>query len=132
MRRVFLVDFCCALAGSALYALFLDVMVGRLGLPGHVARAQLLANLSYALYGGVLLLARPGGLGFYRFLASMNALYASLCGLAALVLAVTTHAVWGSLVLLVEGLLIASLALWEKRALAGSSAESTQGVTVNP
>ncbi len=116
LRTVFALDFACALAGAAGYALLFDVVVERMSLPHGVVQVQLGANMAYAAYGGLVLLSGTRNVQFLRFLYAMNYFYAGLCvvGAAALLTSSMTS-LWGALLLVVESLLIAALASFERR-----------------
>lgn len=73
---------------------------------------QLLANLSYGIYGIILYLSQTQNLKFFKFLIAMNFAYAFLCLVASLFL-MMNRLYLGFGLLLTESLLIALLAKWE-------------------
>ncbi len=116
LRTVLGLDFACALAGAAGYALLFDFVVERLSLPRGVVQVQLGANVAYAMYGGLVLLSGTRNVRFLGFLCGMNFLYAGLCAVGAAALQLSSMTLpLGALLLLVEALLIAALASFERR-----------------
>ena len=116
LRTVLALDFACALAGAAGYALLFDVVVERLSLPRAVVQVQLGANVAYAAYGGLALLSGTRNIRFLGLLCGMNFLYAGVCAVGAVTLQVLSMtSPWGALLLVVESLLIAALASFELR-----------------
>lgn len=109
IRNFFFFDLICALSGALLYFFLFDFIIEFTSLPPALVQTQLLANSLYALYGLGLFLSRTEKSLPYRALAFMNAVYASLCALAALGLLIKGISLGASLLAL-EGLLIAALA----------------------
>lgn len=112
LRKLFVFDFICGLTGALFYYWFFDFMINILYLPKNMVVIQLLANFSYGVYGIILYLSKTKNLKFFKFLVTMNFIYAFLCLIASILLAMNKLYL-GACLLFIEGLLIALLAQWE-------------------
>ncbi len=111
-RSLFIFDFFCALAVGVIYFLLFDFIIETLALPRWVVQTQLLANFLYGIYGAILFTRRTKRQLFFRFLVVMNFIYASFC--VAVGLTLSLNGIYGgALLLLVEGIFIATLAKLE-------------------
>lgn len=112
IRKLFVLDFICGLAGALIYYWLFNFMITTLSLPQSMVLVQLLANLSYGIYGIIVYLSKTQNLKFFKFLIAMNFAYSFICLVASLLL-ILNKLYLGSGLLLIEGLLIALLAKWE-------------------
>ena len=115
-RKLLQYDFSLGLAGGVIYYFLYDFMIGTLALPRWLVLTQLLANLSYGLYGAILFTSLKVRLGYFRFLVMMNSIYATFClGMGSILLFKAVY--WGAILLISEGVFIAILAKIERTSL---------------
>ena len=114
LRKLWVLDFTCALAGAIVFWLMFDFLVESIGLPRPLVWAQFLANLFYGLFGVIAFAFQTERVEWFRLLVTMNWIYACLCFGTCLTLAWTGNTT-GATLLLLEGMMIATLAFWERR-----------------
>ena len=115
-RFMLMVDFICAFSGGIVYFALFDFLLTILGIPHWMVMVQLLTNNAYGVFGVVLLVCRKEHSPLFRFLITMNFVYALFC-FAFVVFLVTRNVLLGSWLLLSEGIFIFLLATLEKRSL---------------
>ncbi len=114
IRKLFFLDFVFAAVGAIIYYFLFDFIVETLSLPAEIVQIQLYANFSYAIYGLVLYVSNTNRIKFFKFLIAMNFIYAALCLLAGLIIALK-GIYWGAVLLLAEAFLIGILANYERK-----------------
>lgn len=115
LPHLLIIDFTCAWAGGLLYYFVFDFLISQLGLPLWVASTQLIANLTYALFGSALFIFRLRHKRPFLFLTYANFAYAAFCLVVALILLNQ-----GSILLLAEALVIFTLAKVELKTIRSS------------
>ena len=113
LRKLLVLDFMCAFMGAVIYFAAYYFLTETLFMPAGLVRAQAAANCLYGIFGLFIFATRKEGL--FKILIMMNFAYAGLCLMLAIVL-LWKELQWGALILLLEGLLIFSLAWFELKA----------------
>ena len=115
-RTMLMIDFICAFSGGIVYFVLFDFLQHTLGIPSWMATVQLVANSAYGIFGIVLFVGGKGRAQIFKFLITMNFVYAVFC-FAFAVLLFTRKGPLGTWLLLSEGIFILLLATLERRSL---------------
>lgn len=114
IKNLLILDFLCALGGGVLYLFLFDYLWQMLGLPYWLVLVQTGANFFYALVGFSIFLGGAGRLHFFKYLITMNFIYAVFCLIMGASILIDQFSL-SALVLISEGVLILLLAIAEKQ-----------------
>lgn len=120
-RTMLMIDFICAFSGGIAYFVLFDFLQHTLGIPYWMAMVQLVANNAYGIFGLVLFVGGKARLPLFRFLVTMNFIYAVFCMVFTVHL-FTSGGPLGTWLLFGEGLFILLLAMLERRSLQRATA----------